>query len=176
MPDYRTRSATVRDLPRISAIYSHAVEHSLATFDLEPPDLDYWQTRLDGQHPGDHLIVAVNDNDDAVGYAYSWSFRPRPAYDLTRETSIYLDGSVRGQGVGLMLYPALLQTMAVSGVHTAIAAVSLPNAASERLHVRCGFQKVGEFREVGNKFDQWIDMAFYQRMLVNMPTGEAVVD
>ncbi|MDF9715311.1 N-acetyltransferase [Nocardioides sp. ChNu-153] len=176
MAEYATRSANERDLPRIAAIYNHAVEHSLATFDLEPPDTDYWRARLDGEHPGDHLLVAVDAHDHAVGYAYSWSFRPRPAYALTRETSIYLDGSVRGRGVGRMLYPALLQTMAVSGVHTAIAAVALPNPASERLHVACGFAKVGEFKEVGNKFDHWVDMAFYQRMLVNIPTGDAVLD
>lgn len=172
MAEHSTRSASEHDLPSISAIYNHAVEHTLATFDLDPPDLDYWRARLDGQHPGDHLIVAVNDVDEVVGYAYSWSFRPRPAYDLTRECSIYLDGSVRGKGIGRMLYPALLQTMAISGVHTAIAAVSLPNPASERLHLACGFEKVGEFKQVGFKFDQWIDMAFYQRLLVNMPTGD----
>lgn len=153
----------------ISDIYTHAVEHSTATFDLDPPDLDYWRARLDGQHPGDHLLVAVDDEDMAVGYAYSWSYRPRPAYDLTRETSVYLDEKVRGQGVGKLLYPALLETMAVSGVHTAVALVALPNEASERLHRFAGFEKVGQLREVGRKFDQWIDVAWYQRMLVNLP-------
>lgn len=149
----------------ISDIYTHAVEHSTATFDLDPPDLDYWRARLDGQHPGDHLLVAVDDEDMAVGYAYSWSYRPRPAYDLTRETSVYLDEKVRGQGVGKLLYPALLETMAVSGVHTAVALVALPNEASERLHRFAGFEKVGQLREVGRKFDQWIDVAWFQKML-----------
>lgn len=158
-----------RDLATISDIYSHAVEHTTATFDLEPPDLDYWRARLDGQHPGDHLLVAVDESDTAVGYAYSWSYRPRPAYDRTRETSIYLDESVRGQGVGRLLYPALLRTMGVSGVHTAVALVALPNPASERLHVATGFERVGLLKEVGRKFDQWIDVAWYQQMLVNLP-------
>jgi L-amino acid N-acyltransferase YncA len=169
MPEFTTRSATERDLSVISDIYSHAVEHSTATFDLDPPDLDYWRARLDGEHPGDHLLVAVDDDDVAVGYAYSWSYRPRPAYELTRETSIYLDQRVRGHGVGKMLYPALLETMAVSGVHTAVALVALPNPASEALHLFAGFEKVGQLREVGWKFDQWIDVAWYQRMLHNLP-------
>lgn len=166
---YETRGARESDLGVISAIYAHAVEHTVATFDLEPPDLDYWRARLDGQHPGDHLLVAVDDTERVVGYAYSWSYRPRPAYDLTRETSIYLDSSVRGLGLGRLLYPALLQTMAVSGVHTAIAAVALPNPASEALHRSVGFEKVGEMREVGYKFGQWIDMAWYQKMLPHLP-------
>lgn len=170
-PTFRTRPAAEADLPAIAAIYAHAVEHSHATFDLEPPDLDHWEKRLDGQHPGDHLLVAerTGPGEDAegtvVGYAYSWSYRPRPAYATTRETSIYLDESVRGQGVGRLLYPDLLRTMARSGVHTAVALVALPNPASERLHEAVGFRKVGQLHEVGHKFDQWLDVAWYQRML-----------
>ena len=168
MGSHTTRSAQEKDLAVIADIYSHAVETSTATFDLEAPDLGYWRARLDGQHPGDHLLVAVDEDDRAVGNAYSWSYRPRPAYELTRETSIYLAESTRGSGVGRMLYSALLETMAVSGVHTAVALVALPNPASERLHEAVGFERVGLLREVGRKFDQWIDVAWYQRMLVTM--------
>jgi len=167
--DFATRIATERDLEAIAAIYSHEVEHSIATFDLEPPDRDYWLAKLAGDHPGDHLLVAVDTSDDVVGYAYSWSYRPRPAYSLTRETSIYLDADVRGRGVGRLLYPALLETMAVSGVHTAVALVALPNESSQHLHEACGFSYVGTMREVGYKFDQWIDVAWYQKMLLNLP-------
>ena len=167
--DFSTRPATEHDLEAIAAIYSHEVEHSIATFDLEPPDREHWLAKLAGDHPGDHLLVAVDKCDDVVGYAYSWSYRPRPAYSLTRETSIYLDSSVRGRGVGRLLYPALLETMAVWGVHTAVALVALPNPSSQRLHEACGFQHVGTMREVGYKFDQWIDVAWYQKMLVTLP-------
>ena len=113
------------DLSDIAAIYEHEIANSIATFDLEPPDSSYWHEKLAGNHPGDHLLVAVDEDEDVVGYAYSWSFRPRPAYSLTRETSIYLDPSVRGKGIGKLLYPALLDTMAESGVHTAVALASI---------------------------------------------------
>lgn len=169
MGEFSTRSARERDLHDIAAIYRYAVDHSHSTFDLDPPDLDYWRARLDGDHPGDHLLVAVDDLDSVVGYAYSWAYRPRPAYALTRETSIYLDQSVRGKGLGRLLYPALLQTMAISGVHTAVALVALPNPASERLHISTGFEKVGEMSQVGYKFNQWIDVAWYQKILLNLP-------
>ncbi|MFX4271672.1 N-acetyltransferase family protein [Propionibacteriaceae bacterium Y1685] len=165
MPDFSTRNAEERDLAAIVSIYNYAVENSHATFDLEPPDLDYWRARLDGNHPGDHLLVAVDGDDDVVGYAYSWSYRPRPAYDLTRETSIYIDRRFRGHGIGRVLYPALLETMAASGVHTAVALIAMPNPASEKLHLNCGFTKVGQMKEVGYKFNEWIDVAWYQRML-----------
>lgn len=159
------RPARAEDLPDIAAIYEHEVENSTATFDLEPPDSSYWHEKLAGNHPGDHLLVAVDQDEDVVGYAYSWSFRPRPAYSLSRETSIYLDPSVRGRGIGKQLYPALLDTMAGSGVHTAIALVALPNPGSISLHRWCGFEQVGVMREVGFKFDDWVDVAWFQKML-----------
>jgi L-amino acid N-acyltransferase YncA len=163
--DVTIRRAAESDLTGIATIYNHEVASSHATFDLEPPTPAYWQQRLVGAHEGDHLLVAVDRDEDVVGYAYSWSYRPRPAYDLTRETSIYLDPSVRGLGVGRRLYPALLDTMAGSGVHTAVALVALPNPASVALHEACGFEHVGTMREVGYKFDQWVDVEWYQKML-----------
>ncbi|HYO39440.1 MAG TPA: GNAT family N-acetyltransferase [Nocardioidaceae bacterium] len=163
--DVVIRPARGGDLAGIAAIYGHEVTTSIATFDLEPPTLDYWQQRLLGQQRGDHLMVAVDTDQDVVGYAYSWSYRPRPAYALTRETSIYLDPSVRGQGIGRLLYPALLDAMTVSGVHTAVALVAQPNPGSVALHRACGFQHVGTMREVGYKFDQWVDVEWYQKML-----------
>lgn len=164
-PDVTIRPAVEHDLGDIAAIYNHEIVTSVATFDLEAPTLAYWHQRLAGEHPGDHLLVAVDTDDDVVGYAYSWSYRPRPAYSQTRETSIYLDPSVRGQGIGGLLYPALLDAMTDSGVHTAVALVALPNPGSVALHKTCGFEHVGTMREVGFKFGQWIDVEWYQKML-----------
>jgi L-amino acid N-acyltransferase YncA len=176
--EFLIRPAVSEDLSDIAAIYAHEIANSIATFDLEPPDSSYWHEKLKGNHPGDHLLVAVDEDEDVVGYAYSWSYRPRPAYSLTRETSIYLDPSVRGKGLGKQLYPALLDTMAESGVHTAVALVALPNPGSINLHKYCGFEQVGHMREVGYKFDQWIDVAWFQRMLhpaEHRPPAEHIV-
>src|SRR4051794_9848735 len=164
-PAVTIRPAVEGDLADIAAIYAHEIANSIATFDLEAPTLAYWHQRLVGAQQGDHLLVAVDSDDDVVGYAYSCSYRPRPAYALTRETSIYLDPSVRGKGVGKLLYPALLRAMAATGVHTAVALVALPNPGSVRLHEACGFERVGAMREVGYKFDRFIDVAWYQKIL-----------
>jgi phosphinothricin acetyltransferase len=41
----------------------------------------------------------------------------------------------------------------------------LPNPASVALHEKLGFEQVARFREVGRKFDRWIDVAYWQRWL-----------
>jgi len=160
--DVTIRPAEQDDLRDIATIYDHEVATGISTFDLEPPPLAYWQEKLASTHKGDYLLVAVDVDDDVVGYAYSCSYRPRPAYELTRETSIYLDSSARGRGIGRVLYPALLDRMATSGVHTALAIVALPNPGSVQLHRAVGFEHIGTMREVGYKFERWIDVAWFQ--------------
>jgi L-amino acid N-acyltransferase YncA len=46
-----------------------------------------------------------------------------------------------------------------------IAGVDAANGASIRFHERLGFQKSGHLREVGYKFDRWLDLVFLQRRL-----------
>lgn len=163
------RAATPADLAGVAAIYADAVRTSVATFDLEPPPLAYWEARLASAEPGDHLLVAVGPTgaaEDAVlGYAYSSAYRARPAYHRTREVSVYLADGARGHGLGRRLYDELLTRMAGDAVHTVVALVALPNPASEALHRACGFRHVGTMTEVGDKFGRWVDTAWYERRL-----------
>ena len=96
--------------------------------------------------------------------AYAVPYRPRPAYDLTRETSVYLAPGARAAGVGTALYGELLRRVDADGIHTCLAVIAQPNSASEALHTASGFERVGALREVGRKFDRWIDIAWWQRL------------
>jgi phosphinothricin acetyltransferase len=160
METVQVRPAEAADLPRIAAIYDDQVRGSISTFDLEPPPLSYWEARLTSTEPGDHVLVAECD-EGIVGYAYSSSYRPRPAYARTRETSVYLDAPARGRGVGRRLYDDLLGRLHAGGMHQVLAVIALPNDASEALHRACGFERVGLLPQVGWKFDRWIDTALW---------------
>jgi L-amino acid N-acyltransferase YncA len=163
-PAARIRPAGEADVAGIAAIYDEQVRTGISTFDLEPPPASYWSHRLASEEPGDHFLVA--DVDGAVvGFAYAGSYRPRSGYRLTRETSVYLDPAVRGRGLGRRLYDDLLPLLAADGMHVALALVALPNPASVALHEACGFTHLGTMREVGHKFERWIDTAWYQRTL-----------
>jgi L-amino acid N-acyltransferase YncA len=158
------RPATGADVDAVSAIYDEEVRTGISTFDLESPGSAYWQRRLESTEPGEHFLVA-DEEGQVVGYAYSSSYRPRPGYRLTRETSVYLAERARGRGVGRLLYEDLLPRLSTDGMHVALALVALPNPASVALHVACGFTHLGTMREVGRKFDRWLDTAWYQRLL-----------
>ena len=156
------RAATEGDLAGIAAIYDEQVRTGISTFDLEPPPASYWSRRLADHEPGDHVLVA-DDGGTVAGFAYAGAYRPRPGYRLTRETSVYVGEGARGQGLGRRLYDDLLPRLDADGIHVALALIALPNDASVALHEACGFVHLGTMREVGRKFDRWLDTAWYQR-------------
>ena len=151
------RAATESDLPVVKAIYDGYVADSIATFDLVGPGVDYWAERLP--------IMYVAGSPDVVGFAYASTYRARPAYDGTLEVTVYLAPDATGQGIGRLLYDVLLDRLDADGIHTTLAVIALPNPASVALHESFGFVEAGLLRQVGHKFDTWIDTAFYQRLL-----------
>lgn len=164
------RTATAADLPAIAAIYNDAVATSVSTFDTEPKPPEHFADRVASTRPGDHVLVAVSPDPDGdlLGFAYASTYRPRAAYEATRETSVYLAEGARGRGLGRRLYTELLGRVDADGIHTVLAVIAQPNAASEALHLSLGFERVGVLREVGRKFGAWVDTALWQRL---GPTG-----
>ena len=113
------RPAMPEDLPAVKAIYDAYVAGSIATFDTVPPPLAAWEEKVDS------MYVAVDAQ--VVGFAYAGTYRPRPAYDGTVETTVYLAPGAAGRGVGRALYDALFERLDSEGVHTSIAVIALPN-------------------------------------------------
>ena len=148
-------------------IYNRAIEHSLATFDLEPFAVDDrrgWFAQFDAEHP---LLVCEDDSGAVAGFGYYVPYRRKPAYSATMELSVYVDDRCRQRGVGSSLYAALLDRARAGRVHALVAVVAGDNPASDALHRRFGFERVGVLPAVGRKFGRWVDTAFWHRILAD---------
>jgi phosphinothricin acetyltransferase len=110
-------------------------------------------------------LVAAVDND-VLGYAYASKWKGRCAYRFAVESTVYLAAARKGQGIGKALYTALIDQLRANRLHTVIGGVALPNHASVMLHERMGFKKVAHFEQVGFKQNRWIDVGYWQLMLV----------
>lgn len=155
------RDAVGPDLPYVAEIYTYESLYAYSTFETEERPIDGWQQKLAA---GDPFVVAV-DGGQVLGFAYASPFRDRPAYARTRETSVYLHRAARREGLGTLLYDALLVRLRAAGFHTALALIALPNKGSVKLHESAGFTHAGTMREVGDKQDRLIDVGIYQLML-----------
>ncbi len=156
--DITIRYAEERDLEAINALYNEEVEHGVATFDLEPWTLERRREWL-AEHPAEHAPVIVADLDGAcVGFACLSVFGSKPGYGYTRENTVFVDPSLQGRGVGRLLMTSLLEEARRVGAHTIIARIEAENAASIALHEAVGYAITGREREVGRKFDRWLDV------------------
>ena len=161
------RPAEERDLAAVGGIYDHYVRSSHATFDVEPMSAERRRAWLD-EHPGGrHPALVAEVEARVIGFASSGRYRPRPAYDTSVETSVYIDPAFVGQGVGRALYTVLFEALEGEDVHRAFAGIGLPNDASIALHERFGFRRVAHFSEQGRKFGRYWDVDWYER-----PFGE----
>jgi phosphinothricin acetyltransferase len=158
------RDAEAHDLPAITALYGREVEGGTATFEIAPPTLDEMTRRFAGvKGHGLPWLVAEVDGRFA-GYAYASPFRPRPAYRYGVEGSIYVEEAARGGGVGRALLIALIDRARALGLRHVIGAISDSDTsvASIALHRSLGFREVGVYRQVGWKFERWLDVALMQ--------------
>jgi phosphinothricin acetyltransferase len=157
------RAARAEDAAAIAAIYAPYVLTGTVSFETDAPDARAMRRRIEGADGLYPWLVATNGDEHGVlAYAYAAKFREREAYRWVVETSIYVAGAVQGQGVGRLLYEALVDTLRAQGFTQAIGAIALPNDHSIALHEAVGFRRAGFFREVGYKHGRWIDVGYWQ--------------
>ncbi len=159
------RDATEVDLAGLLAIYNSVIATSTAVYSDSPVSLDdrrqWWQARIALGYP---VLVAAQDTT-VLGFATFGDFRAWPGYRYTVEHSVHVRESNRGQGIGSSLMAALLPRAVAAGKHVMMAGIDAANTSSIRFHERLGFERVGHLREVGRKFDRWLDLVLMQRHL-----------
>jgi L-amino acid N-acyltransferase YncA len=165
-PDFALRPALAADLPQVQSIYAVEVTTGTASFELVSPDV----AELGRRHA---RVVAlglpwlVAESADGIGgFAYATSYRERPAYRFTVEDSVYVATWARGRGLGRALLEAVITGARDAGAHQMVAVIgNSANQGSVALHKACGFADVGVLRDVGLKFDRWLDTVLMQRAL-----------
>jgi phosphinothricin acetyltransferase len=167
----RVRLATLEDAEAIRAIYNVEVTDATSTFDLVPRSLDDQRAWLAARSGAFAAVVAV-EGDDVVGFASLSPYKDRAAYRTTVEDSVYVRRDCQSRGIGRVLLSAVLDVAAASGFHAVMARIEASGAPSRALHAACGFELVGIEREVGRKFNRWLDVAIMQCLVrERLPEG-----
>lgn len=161
----RIRVVEDRDAEAIAAIYAPHVTRGVASFEESAPSPDAMRARI-AKCCDVYPWLVAEDGGAILGYAYADRFRDRSAYRWAVETTVYVAADAQRRGVGRLLYGALLDILRRQGFTQAIAAISLPNDPSIRLHEMAGFRRAGVYRQVGWKQGRWIDVGLWQAELV----------
>lgn len=167
------RDATDNDAGALARIYNYYIRETVITFETdEIRDADM-AARVAKVHTAGLPWLVAEDDGAVLGYAYAAPFREREAWAHTLESSIYLDVSARGRGIGAGLYADLFSRLREldpsqclhAPVHALMGVVALPNEPSVALQERLGMTHVGTLPEVGRKFGRWIDVGYWQANL-----------
>lgn len=160
MSELSLRLARTDDAGALRAIYAPYVETTAVTFEESVPSLADMRRRIETAISTLPWLVCETA-EGIEGYAYATSFRPRPAYRYTVETTVYVHEARRGHGVGSALIRSLLAVLRLQGYRLAVAGIALPNDASVRLHEAHGFVRAGLLERVGFKLGRWHDVGWW---------------
>ena len=159
------RPVTESDSAMIVEIYNYYVSNTTATFEGNAVAPAKMAARIHATlNEGLPWLVAEIDGV-IIGYAYASKWKGRCAYRYSGESTVYMSNEFGSKGWGSALYEKLLRALTDNKIHVVMGGISLPNSKSIRLHEKFGFEKVAHFKEVGYKFDKWIDVGYWQLKL-----------
>ena len=156
------RDAVQSDFDEITAIYNEVLTNSTAIYNDRPATREdriaWWKARLDQGYP----VLVATDGQSICGFGSFGDFRSWPGYRFTVKGTVHIRSGSRGHGVGTLMLNELISKARVVGKHVMIAGVDSENTASLRFLERFGFERLAHLREVGFKFDRFLDLVFLQ--------------
>ncbi len=150
----RLRFATEQDAEQILNIYKYYVDNSTATFAYTAPTIEEYR-RWVADSAKEYPFLVLEKQGEILGFACAHRWREREAFDWSVETTIYLAPNQTQGGRGLRLYGTLLALLREQGVYQAYAVLAHPNPASEALHAKLGFLRLGFLPACGFKHGGW---------------------
>lgn len=159
------RDATAADVPEILDIYNDVILTTTAVYSEKPHTPEMRQAWFNERKQSGFPVIAAVQDEKLVGFATYGHFRVWPCYRFTVEHSVYVHRDSRGQGISKLLLSEIIDHARKAGMHALIAGVDSENDISLKLHLQFGFEQVARFKEVGFKFNRWLDLIFLELML-----------
>lgn len=166
------RLARPADAEALLAIFAPYVHGGTVSFDSQLPSPAAFRDKISHILESYPFYVALLAQKP-VGYCYASRFRGQNAYDWAVETTIYLDTSCHGRGIGRQLYQALEKTLARQRVIALYACVSAAHRQSIGFHQRLGYREMARFENVGYKMGEWLDIVWLEKRLGPLPQSPA---
>ena len=160
--DYHISFAQPHDLEQIGAINNAVIQKSTANYDWEIHPQAYYVKWFSQKKQLNQPVLVAKTENEVLGFGTYSQFRNKQGYQFCMEHSVYVKDDYQGKGVGSALLSRIIDHAKKQQIHVLVAGVDTSNEASIRFHQRFGFEVVGEMKQVGRKFDRWLDLTFLQ--------------
>lgn len=159
------RPATFEDLPAILEIVNHAILNTTAIYDYDARTLEEQQTWFEEKQTSKFPVIIAKNTNEVLGFGTFGSFRVKVGYRFTIEHSVYVTDKAIGKGIGKLILQKLIDLAKEQNYHSIIGVIDASNLGSIEFHKKFGFIEAGILKQVGYKFDKWLDVSLMQLIL-----------
>lgn len=146
------------DWDDVRRIYADGIATLNATFETQVPPVD----ALLAKWLPDHRWVAESAGS-VIGWASATATSTRDCYRGVVETSVYVDASHGGRGVGTKLLDQQIRAADEAGLWTLQTSIFPENLASLAIHRAAGFRDVGRRERIAQLAGVWRDTILLER-------------
>lgn len=158
------RPAELADAAQLTAIYNYYIQNTTISFRIALTDVSLKEQQITERIGINPFLVADYDGQ-VIGFAYTSNTGAYEGYRPSKEISIYLDAHVKAKGIGSRLYQALEQEVIDNypDIYKLVSQVTGINESSLKFHKKHGFEQFGVCKNMGYKFDQWLDVVYLEK-------------
>lgn len=164
MSEYNFEEINERHLSEVLEIYNYYALNTTATFHAHALSTDQMRELVFFENPGYKTFV-INKDGSICGYAVIAQHKNREAYDGTAEVMVYLKPDYIGKGLGSSAIRYIEEYAKSNAFHVLLAVICGENDKSIKLFEKNGYTKCAHYKEVGKKFDRFLDVVSYQKII-----------
>jgi len=153
------------DLPFVKEIYDYYTLNSTVVYSLEALSFEDIRSFLPIGDPVYRSYIIKSPEGETVGLCYFNKFKPREAYRISVELTIYFKQEFAGKGYGSDAMRQIEEVIRAGGFHNIMALIGGENEASIHLFEKCGYTCCAHIKEAAEKFNRKLDLIMYQKIL-----------
>lgn len=156
---------TEEDLGFVKEVYDYYIENTTIVYFTEKISIDTLKSFILAGNPTYRSFIIRDEENVPVGFCYFSRYKPREAYDITVEITIYFKPGCTGKGYGHPVMEQLESMIRQSGFTNILSLIDSKNHASISLFEKHGYELCGYIRKVARKFNRPLDLMIYQKIL-----------
>lgn len=153
------------DIPFVKEIYDYYTLHTTAVYFIQCVSIEELKTLVPIRDAHYQSFLIQTNQGESCGFCYYSRFKPKEAFQISVELTIYFKPEYTGKGYGQETLELIEPIIRKAGFSNIVVLISGDNEASVRLFERCGYECCAHIRQVAEKFGKKLDLKMYQKLL-----------
>ncbi|MGD8307062.1 MAG: GNAT family N-acetyltransferase [Ignavibacteria bacterium] len=147
-----------KDFEPLLSVFTTFAKDSFAAYCDEDFDVSHIREAVEDAK----IILVLTESENLIGFGFLSKYKPYPNFNRTGVLTYFILPEYTGKGLGTRILNELISFGRKNGITNYLANISSKNEQSLNFHKKHGFVEVGQFKDVGIKFNQTFDIVWVQ--------------